>query len=575
MHLVTTSIIDTWPQDEKTEILFLGEWCRLYSRKNEWVKRNHSVLKYHWDNREKLKRDFKYLNELYEYIIPIISKKMNVIHNVNYSNRYWRVLIGPWLSNFIQIIFDRWFMLQSLDNVNSVSTIKQNRSDQVPNDMAEFNMLFIEDEWNEFIYSLIIQKEKLVPKIIKVRKNFNKAKEENDNKKLKNIINGILNIYNKIFTLRNKYFFLNSYFPRWALFLVNLKLKQLPSFSINNPVPRIDFDLSFRNWKILEDSEDKFLNILNYLIPLQIPKIYLEGFSRMKSVIKKSNWPKSPKVIFTANSYSEDDFFKVWAASKIEKSSKLIIAQHGGHFGMTPMESHAEHQYIISDKWISWGWHKKDIPKIKAIGNIKIIRKKKYISKPSGYGLIIGMEYPRFSYYLYSVPISSQYLSHLKNQFLFLDELPQKIFREILFKPYPTNYKWFTNKRFLDIFPNLNIDKSGKSLRRLLKDARICIVTYNGTTFLESFAWDFPTIIFFDSLFYELNNEAKASFEILKRVNIFHSTPESAALHLVKIWDDVMDWWNEPLTQFAVEEFSKTWNSLDSELIKNLVKEIR
>ena len=47
------------------------------------------------------------------------------------------------------------------------------------------------------------------------------------------------------------------------------------------------------------------------------------------------------------------------AADKVEKSTKLIIAQHGGHFGMTPMESYAKHQYIIPDKWISWGWQKK------------------------------------------------------------------------------------------------------------------------------------------------------------------------------------------------------------------------
>ena len=74
---------------------------------------------------------------------------------------------------------------------------------------------------------------------------------------------------------------------------------------------------------------------------------------------------------------------------------------------------------------------------------------------------------------------------------------------------------------------------------------------------------------------YELNKEAKASFEILKKVNIYHSNPESAATHLIKIWEDTKKWWYEPSTQFAIKEFSKTWNNLDGNIIKNLIREIK
>ena len=58
---------------------------------------------------------------------------------------------------------------------------------------------------------------------------------------------------------------------------------------------------------------------------------------------------------------------------------------------MTPMESYAKHQYIISDKWISWGWQKKNISKIRAVGNIKIIRAENLKINSSGYCLIIGV----------------------------------------------------------------------------------------------------------------------------------------------------------------------------------------
>ena len=577
MHLVTTSIEKTWPEDKDIEILFLGEWCKLYSRKTEWEKRKYSLVSYHWDNRKKLKKDYKYLNEIYENLIPIISKKLNNIHKVNHSFKYWRIIVGPWLSYFIQILYDRWYMLQSLSNLNSVSIIEQSFLDFVPNDMSDFINAFIDDDWNEFIYSMIIQKEKLFINInyIKRTEINKKVKSPVISNYLKNGANEVFKLFNKIFTSRNKYFFIQSYIPTKYLISINLRLNQFPTLRVTNRLPKTESSLNQRKWDLLENSNDKFLNILNYLIPLQIPKIYLEGFSKLKSSVKRSHWPLSPRVIFTSNSYSEDDYFKAWAAEKIEKNSKLIIAQHGGHFGMTEIESHAKHQYLIADKFISWGWNKKEIQSIKPVGNIKIIKKERQKIDNSGYCLFISTEYPRFSYYLFSVPIASQYKLYLKTQVSFLELLPQRIFNKILYRPSLSNFKWYTNQRLLDSFPQLKIDQSGKSFKRLLKNSRICIITYNGTTFLESFAWDFPTIIFFDSFHWELNDKAKASFETLKKANIYHTTADSAAQHLINVWDDTKGWWDEPLTRSAVSEFSKTWNVLGDDIIKNLIREIK
>ena len=55
--LVTTSIERTWGKDEN--LLFLGEWCRLYARKESWSKKDAVVLSYHWDDRQKLYNDYQ------------------------------------------------------------------------------------------------------------------------------------------------------------------------------------------------------------------------------------------------------------------------------------------------------------------------------------------------------------------------------------------------------------------------------------------------------------------------------------------------------------------------------------
>ena len=47
---------------------------------------------------------------------------------------------------------------------------------------------------------------------------------------------------------------------------------------------------------------------------------------------------------------------------------------------------------------------------------------------------------------------------------------------------------------------------------------------------------------------------------ILKAVGIFHDNSDSAAKHLIKIWDDIPSWWNSNEVQNARKEFCKNYS---------------
>src|SRR6187549_1235821 len=108
--LCTTALEETWPVGEPT--LFLGEWCRRHSRREAWSKLDHEVLPYHWDDREKLLADYRYLAALHERLLAALASALNDIHGVNHSQRYWRIVAGPWLGTFVHILFDRWTMIR-------------------------------------------------------------------------------------------------------------------------------------------------------------------------------------------------------------------------------------------------------------------------------------------------------------------------------------------------------------------------------------------------------------------------------------------------------------------------------
>jgi len=158
MLLVTTADQRTWDKHQTT--LFLGEWCKKYSEKAVWKNIQHKVLPYHWDDRTRLFHDYSKIQIVYEKYLEKVAEKFNNLHGVDYSLRYWRILIGPWLNYFISIVFDRYCSIKKAVKTNGLTgTIILDFSPKkmVPPDMMSFANYFGLDEWNHFIYGQLIE----------------------------------------------------------------------------------------------------------------------------------------------------------------------------------------------------------------------------------------------------------------------------------------------------------------------------------------------------------------------------------------------------------------------------------
>jgi len=103
--------------------------------------------------------------------------------------------------------------------------------------------------------------------------------------------------------------------------------------------------------------------------------------------------------------------------------------------------------------------------------------------------------------------------------------------------------------------PEIECYQGSKSMLDQLKESRLFIGTYNATTYLETFAANFPTVMFWNPDHWELNSSAQPYFDELRRVGIFHDTPESAAAKVNEIVRDPASWWNQPEIQRAKDEF--------------------
>jgi putative transferase (TIGR04331 family) len=582
--LITTADERTWPKDKSEPVLFLGEWCKRYSRKHIWEDIDYKVAPYHWDDRKKLFDDYQSIQKLYEKLLSELTDKLNQIHNVSHSNRYWRILIGPWLGYFIGMVFDRWFMLkQVIDQVDDIkcTVIDRNFISVVPNDMEHFHKLYVDDDWNEAIYSqLLLQWAAKVDIRSVLWQRANIVQEKNaDNNNLNNRKNYIKknikllqSIYNRFFSKDNDYFFISSYLPLKIELKLQLRLGQLPKRWNSKTTSVSTTDLESRRWNLLGKNKLKdriFENAVRKLIHLHIPASYLEGYEQLQSTVKTLSWPKTPKAIFTSNSYSADDVFKCWAAEKTEQGTPLVIGQHGGNFGMNTFAFQEEHQIEIADRWISWGWADQKRSQITPVGNLKVMSDKKSCN-PEGGALMVELTMPRYSYHLYSVVVASQWLDYLDDQYSFLRALPKILRKQVLLRLSPTDYGFDQIKRWKDNMPDIQLNYGHDNIRSLLRKSRLIISTYNATTYLESLSWNIPTIIFWNPDHWELNEQTKPYFELLKQVGIFHDTPQSAAQHMIKVWDDVDSWWQSSPVQNTRIKFCKEYTHVPEKPIDTL-----
>jgi putative transferase (TIGR04331 family) len=575
MFLVTTALEDFWDKSQK--ILFLGEWCKLYKRKEEWEKLDYKMLPYHWDNRPAFYRDYLYMKEVYEKYIRCLSYKLNEVHNVDFSLNYWRIIIGPWLYYFIQIFYDRYLSIKTAADSGLVTNTWITRTDKVnfiPNDFPEFAVSFTNDSYNHYIYSYLIEiLGNIQFEFIEHDLSIYKKKKV----KTKDIIKHILAFPGKYLPSNNNRYVIAESFSLLDMIKLNYFLGQYPY--IEAPADNTSkFPLNFQLRKnlFLKIGNTQFESILDKLILNQIPKAYIEGYRHLANHSLRF-FPKKPKLIFTAAAHESNECFKFWAAYKKESGTKLVISQHGGHYGTGLFSRREDHEIGISDYYFSWGWQDNEKPKVVPIASgtlWKLMRERKRCL--SGHILWAAMSVPRYFYLMHSFVVGPQWLRYLDEQKRFSEAVLPDVHELLLLRPSPDDWDLNQLARWKDIDPRLKLYFGKESMLKQVQKSRLFIATYNGTTYLQTFVLNHPTVIFWNPNHWELREDAQPYFDELRHVGILHDTPESAASKVNEIYHNPDLWWQQAEIQHAKnrfsERFAKTSNSWMDDLAKMFKK---
>lgn len=550
--LATTALAEFW--DTSKPIIFLGHWCRRYSQREQWHELGDCVLTSPWRDREKFRQAYDYLDQLLEKVYPVLGKYLNGIHGVNYSTRYWRILLGPWLIHYLHILYDRYFLIKcALEIKPGIETIGMPEEDYItPVRSEDYTKLAFEDLYNLQIFTRILEFFEIPLKYKKIIKRDEVSGSTSPGgliqglaEKMVNALDRVLGNYSKII-LRSSYF---SERKTIALFLktrgkvwqVRRKDPALYPVSINT---EMRFPLSK-----LQYINDEFGRLLQFMLPLDMPQCFLEQYASLQ--VEESHWPCHPQAIFSAIGWYWDEAFKHWAAKKGEEGITLIGAQHGGNYGSSRFMTLVDHELQITDKYYSWGWRRDDCrTEVKPfLANVLAGKKELGTGVKTEDILLAPTAMPRYLY-RFQHCLNYNFPEYLQWQKRFAERL---VARQCLrVRIYMHDYGWDISQRWNEEFPAVCLEDSRKiRFAESLSSCRIFACDNPSTTFVEALIANKPTILFWNPEINEMRPEAESIYDSLTQAGILHYSPEDAAQQINRVYHNVETWWNSQTVQRA------------------------
>ena len=567
MFLATTALTEFWNKDEP--ILFLGGWCLKYSERQAWESLTYQVLEYPWDNQKKLSAAIKYCEDIYESVLDTLAQYMNSLLKVEYSKRYWRIILGPWLLYYIHILYDRYINLCiAFEKFPDLTTTTLDRECYLtPTDFFDFYRRSSDDLYNLQVFTQLLEimghtfpsKPFSVPADTK--------KRYDSRRRL------------KIFLKKMYSMFLRSLKSSPSVLLYDLHFKQID-------VWRLCMKTGFKVWPMTSEGKyqtdveqlhvneelrrgfndlssytepDPFQKIIFRTLSVNFPTCYLEGYKKMHESANRFI-QGNVKCLVSSFGWTSNEHFKFYAAGASEKGAVLCSVQHGGASGVNKYTAGDVHMMDSSDFYYTWGWTDSNFPQAVPMAAPNVQRLRNCDNGVFPYhndmpALFVGTIFPRYLQYFRYCPTSNKMVKYIDWQIRFLKALPDNVRTRFIIRLSPHDFEWSNKSRLLDHVSGLEFDDHKLPYQEQVKKSKLVVVDNCQTTFLEAMLLNHPVILFYDPDLWSVSSDALSHINLLRQAGILYYRPEDASEKVSEIFENTIVWWNSENVQAAKKQY--------------------
>ncbi len=518
--------------------------------------------------------EFEAFESSSELVFQDLANELNRQHGTTFPLRYWRIVVGAWFQQFAQVVHMRLKIAEYvLETYGALRVVKLEMTWQelLPVTHDEASLLFATDIWNHYIYveafnfvaksateNILVSSPERNKELLEYRQNVNFGLPSPQTKsKLETLLAKI--------SPNPKVVLAGVVQSKMALVVMHLRLRSLPRlwrFSSKLKAHPIN-TVARQNFNISKSSAVQFEKFLRELLAINLPTIYLEGFKELQDKVSESQIRRHPKLIFTNTLLHRNEQFKVWSAEHVVfGATKLVSGQHGGGYGLRMFDGWpALYEKSVVDRFVSWGWSE-NLKTLVVPACVQSRKDKFFLDKQGGLLVVLGpVTRNSDDYGVIGIQSNSAYYASLRG---FLDSLPKYILEKTQIRPKNASVigkpARVSTHQISELFGNsIEIDKGERSLNESQSQNRLSVVTYNETTIPTNLLVGYPTVAMWDPNYVRLTTMASVVYNELFKAKILHYTPESAAQHIVDIWENVDLWWTSDEVLQARETFCENF----------------
>lgn len=547
-------------------ISYLGTW--VLPEEDLCNKGNFEILEYCYDDHDEMFSDFIYVKSLYKLTLPIIGDLLNKHHSLSWSSRSFKIFYGAWLHEYLPVIRERYKTIQTALRTKPSHSFVLTDFNISLSDAADFKKKITEDDYNHYLYSKLVKfiDYQVYENSYFVSKSINhEAKGIVTMNLLKNISKDFLSrnlqLLCNVATRGSKAAVDRSYFSKKHF--INLIIGSFPRITpiVHLPTLRrsgLKQDLAVRDklqksFCSLFSPKNDFETFLAENLIYDMPLSFIESF---KNVLHESSYVNlKNKNYLSSNAILSNQILQCAAANQLSSTSDLIIAQHGGSYGIAKWSMQEFYELNTADKYISFGWEKREFSNISKISHPKLLLKNNAGKLSNQNILYITCAPSRYFDRNWSVLIpGSAIIDYYKNILVLLKAIKPHLQRHISLRLAPSDLEY---KVGVGKLLGKGIKLAKGNFYKELNAASLVICDHNQTTMLESMGSNRPTIIVWNSDHNKIDQLAMPLFKELAEVGIFYSSHRKAAAFINDILDKngIDDWWRDTSRQNAVSSF--------------------
>ena len=496
---------------------------------------------------ERIAWERRYYRENFDVILTELGMALNAALNIDRPVSFWRLLVGPWLYSFIPFV-----LAEMRSNIDRGSKVPQRHVSADFDDFSARTFLTASAElvWADCRRRPVLLEAEQVDHLLEQRRSKGwRRRLARLMKRMHWHAQGIVPGRAQV-VVRDGYFSDRTTFAIWwqSGGRVIFDRREYDWSPERQPV---DWDLREKLGSQLQLSLPEPGATLRRLIPLHLPKSYLEGFEALGALADRYYRP-SAKVFFTCNAHWHDEVFKFETARASERGGKLLAGQHGANYGIVQDLLGEELERRNATKFCTWGWAEDErtvplpAPRLLVAGDRRG-EADEILFTSTTTTINGGVNEP------YTGTTFSDYLAL---QIRFLNALPVAVRSHLRFR---TLADW--DREFwapLAAFPEIRLenayDAEAPFLTRLAS-CRLFICDHIGTTYAQALSANKPTLLFWDPAVMRIRPSAAPYFEAFRACGILHYDPEEAAREAVRAHADIDEWWAAADKQAAVKAF--------------------